>query len=123
MQLTVVRSFTQRRRRGRRGFTKQLIRPGRARRSRTMALGSFDVSKVEIEITEDEILADLLYPGPANGAGSHADRSRASRTSNRTPKPVAPLPTYSRPTSQAVPAMSRWAQGLSSTNSSRNEAA
>ena len=40
-----------------------------------------------------------------------AARSRARRTSSRTPKPVAPLPTYSRPVSQAVPAMSRCAQG------------
>jgi len=97
--------------------------PGPGEKERTMAFDSFDVSKVEIEITEDEILADLLYPAPANGAGSHAARSRASRTSKRTPNPVAPPPTYSRPTSQAVPAMSRWAQGVSSTNSSRNEAA
>ena len=33
------------------------------------------------------------------------------------------MPVYSRPTSQAVPAMSMWAQGVSPTNSSRKEAA
>ena len=49
--------------------------------------------------------------------------SAARSISSRTPKPLGPLPTYSRPTSQAVPAMSRWAQGFSSTNSSRKEAA
>ena len=43
--------------------------------------------------------------------------------SRRTPKPLASLPVYSRPTSQAVPAMSRWAQGVSPTNSSRKAAA
>ena len=47
----------------------------------------------------------------------------ASSTSNRTPYPLASVPVYSRPTSQAVPAMSMWAQGVSSTNSSRKEAA
>ena len=84
----------------------------------------------QIRVSEDEILSDLRYPaGPPsleNGgeAGQAGPASpRASETSRRTPYPVAPLPTYSRPTSHAVPAMSRCTHGFSSTNSSRNEAA
>ncbi len=51
------------------------------------------------------------------------DSSFASPTSRRTPKPVGPLPAYSRSESQAVPAMSRCTQGFPSTNSSRKEPA
>lgn len=96
----------------------------------TMGLTRIDVGSLEVEVTHEEILADLLYPAddvPAAARGRAAAdqpaRSRASLTSRRTPNPLAPLPTYSRPTSQAVPAMSRWTQGRPSTNSSRNEAA
>ncbi len=54
---------------------------------------------------------------------AYAARSRARRTSSLVAKPLAPLPTYSRPVSQAVPAMSRWTQGTPSVNSSRKEPA
>ncbi len=54
---------------------------------------------------------------------SQSPSSRASSTRRRTPKPLASLPVYSRPTSQAVPAMSTCAQGVSPTNSSRKEPA
>src|SRR5215211_8012424 len=75
----------------------------------------------EFEVSEEEILADLAYPAPAPARSSGRPerarpqapaRSRASSTRRRTPKPVGPLPTYSRPTSHAVPAMSRWTHGL-----------
>ena len=49
----------------------------------------------------------LAVPAAPRSGG----QSRARRTSSRTPNPLAPLPTYSRPVSQAVPAMSRCAQG------------
>jgi hypothetical protein len=88
----------------------------------------------QVQVSEEEILADLLYPArpdaPARTGGrpervrrQAPARVRARSTRRRTPKPVGPLPTYSRPTSHAVPAMSRWTHGLSSTNSSRNSAA
>ena len=51
------------------------------------------------------------------------DSDRARSMSSLTPNPVGPFPTYSRPTSHAVPAMSRWTHGLPSTNSSRNDPA
>lgn len=96
--------------------------------------GGIKLDAEEFQVSEEEILADLLYPAhadaparpsgrPERGRPQAPARSRASSTRRRTPKPVGPLPTYSRPTSQAVPAMSRWTHGLSSTNSSRNSAA
>ena len=57
------------------------------------------------------------------GARSPNQLLRESATRSRTPKPVGPLPAYSRSESHAVPAMSRCTHGFSSTNSSRNEPA
>jgi hypothetical protein len=37
------------------------------------ALARIEIAPLEIEITGEEILADLLYPGPAAGPGEPRD--------------------------------------------------
>ena len=75
-------------------------------------------------VEEYIVIADRSAGRPTKAATASSARELAGEAmSSRTPKPVAPLPTYARPASQAVPAMSRWAHGCSSTNSSRKEAA
>ena len=93
-------------------------------RSRSMASPG---RKHQIDITTSEARprrrpAGTRWRRPAPQAWSAA-MPRARATSRWTPKPVGPLPQYSRPVSQAVPAMSRWAHGLPSVNSSRKDAA
>ena len=96
-------------------------RPTLALRRRRRALGESPRGAGRVGVRKSTLWMNLHDPRRLSRA--YADSRRASSTRRRTPKPLASLPVYSRPTSQAVPAMSTWAQGVSPTNSSRKEPA